>query len=82
MRQVLLGCGVKTWGAFVPGAVLATVEADETKILFQSHENRGAREAFQPMGVEPITVEVTAPNERVGAAAMQALKAAALSETV
>lgn len=48
MQEFLRATGVKTWGSFVRGSVLTTVEADGMKIVFQPYANRGARDAFQP----------------------------------
>jgi hypothetical protein len=76
-EEFLRATGVKTWGTFVRGSVLTTVEADGAKVVFQPHENRGARDAFQPMGLSSITIDSSATDEELGTAAMRALEAAA-----
>lgn len=76
----LRGAGVKSWGTFVRDALLATVESDGSTIRFQPHENRGARDAFQPMGLRMVTICATASDEEVGLAAIRALDIAASRE--
>lgn len=78
--QFLHSTGVKTWGSFVRGAVLTTVESDGPKIVFQPHENRGARDSFQPMGLPSISVDAGATDQELGAAARRALDVAESSE--
>jgi hypothetical protein len=68
--------GVKSWGVFVRGALLTNVEADGTTIRLLPHENRGARDGFQPRELPPIEVPENAPDEEIGAAILNALELA------
>jgi hypothetical protein len=72
--------GVKSWSTFVRGSLLTTVEWDGSAIVFQPHENRGARDAFQPMGLPAIRLDAGASDEDVGVAAARALEIAASAE--
>lgn len=76
----LRGAGVKSWGTFVRGSLLTTVESDGSVIVFQPHANRGARDAFQPMGLPSIRVDAGASDEELGVAAARALEIAASAE--
>jgi len=81
MEEFLHATDVKTWGSFVRGSVLATVETDGSKVVFQPHENRGARDAFQPMGLPSIVIDSNVTDEELGGAAIRALDMAANAET-
>jgi hypothetical protein len=73
MQTFLDGARMKTWGSFVRGADLTTVESDGTTISFQPHENLGAREGFQPRGLPAVVVSATVTDEELGKAAQKAL---------
>ena len=72
--------GVRSWGAFVRGAELTNVEADEQTIRLLPHKNLGARDGFQPRGLDTIEVSARATDEEVGSAVMRALEVARASE--
>jgi hypothetical protein len=72
--------GVKSWGTFVRGALLTTIESDGSAIVFHPHENRGARDAFQPMAQPSIRLDAGASDEDLGVAATRALETAASAE--
>jgi hypothetical protein len=76
----LRSAGVKSWSTFVRGSLLATVESDGSMIIFQPHENRGARDAFQPMGLPSIRLDAEASDAELGEAAARALEIAASAE--
>lgn len=76
----LRSAGVKSWSTFVRGSLLTTVESDGSAIVFQPHENRGARDAFQPMGLPSIRLDAGASDEELGIAAARALEIAASAE--
>ena len=68
--------GVKSWSAFVKGAVLAHVEADDVVIRLLPQENRGGRDGFQPGELPSVEVAATASDEELGAAVLHALDVA------
>ena len=65
--------GVKSWGAFARGAVLANVEGHEDVIRVLPQENRGARDGFQPLGLPVIEVPAAATDHELGEAVLKAL---------
>jgi hypothetical protein len=73
--------GVKSWGVFVKGALLANVEADDAAIRLLPQENRGGRDGFQPRGLPVIEVAANASDEELGAAVLNALELARARET-
>lgn len=73
--------GVKSWGAFVRGAELTNVEADEHTIRLLPHMNLGARDGFQPKGLDTIEVVARASDEELGSAVLRALEIARASES-
>jgi hypothetical protein len=79
-NRFLSGSGVKTWGSFMRGARLLTVMSNGESIQFQPHENRGARDAFQPMGLPPLTIAAAESDEALGEAVLKALDIAASRE--
>lgn len=78
-ESFLRAVGAKSWGAFVRGAMLSTVEEDQAAILFQPYENCGPRDAFQPMGLPSITIPADASDQEIGDAAVRALEIARLA---
>lgn len=76
----LRAVGVKTCSNFVRDALLTTIESDGVTIRFQPHENRGARDAFQPMGLPVVSVAYGVPDSEIGVAAAKALQIAAAGE--
>lgn len=73
-NRFLRATGVKSWASFVRGAILTTIESDDSRIVLQPYENRGAREAFQPGALSGVSVDAKATDEEVGAAALAALE--------
>lgn len=75
-KPLLNAAGVRSWGAFVRGALLSNVRSDGRTVEFFPHENRGPRDGFQPMGLASIVVEAVVSDEELGAAALTALDSA------
>jgi hypothetical protein len=71
-----VAAGVKSWGAFVRGAELTNVEADEKKIRLLPHQNLGARDGFQPKRLGALEVSASATDEELGFAVIKALEIA------
>jgi hypothetical protein len=79
-RPLYDAVGAKSWGAFARGAHHVSVEADDTVIRLHPHENRGARDGFQPKGLPVTQVPAATTDEQLGLAVRQALAAAAERE--
>jgi hypothetical protein len=68
---------VKSWSAFVKGSLMCSVEIEGGSLHIDPWENRGAREGFDPLPDQRITLPASSPVEMLGQAVLDALKIAA-----
>jgi hypothetical protein len=73
--------GVKSWGTFVRGSLLTSVEVNANTMRLLPQENRGARDGFQPMGLRVLEVATSISDAELGEAVLQALSIARSRET-
>ena len=66
--------GVKSWGAFVKGAVYCHVTRDDANLYIEPSRNLGARGGFQPIpGQDGIEIPALSSAEEIGNAVREAL---------